>query len=79
MCVSPFAISAAENVAFVRIIPGAFLGVGEDFVGNLDLSEEGGGAFDVAEVAVGMEFEGFFAIGAFESGLVRKSERVSSM
>jgi hypothetical protein len=38
----------------MRIIPGAFLVVREDLVCGSDFGEEGGGAFDVAIVAVGM-------------------------
>jgi hypothetical protein len=52
----------------VGVIPGALLRVREDFVGGLDFGEEGGGAFDVAIVAVGVEFEGFSAVGFFDSG-----------
>jgi len=59
---------AAQDAGFVRVVPGAFLGVGEDFVGGLDFGEEGGGALDVAIVAVGVEFEGFAAVGFFDSG-----------
>jgi hypothetical protein len=44
------------------IVPGALLGVGEDFVGGLDFGEEGGCAFDVAVVAVGVELERFPAV-----------------
>jgi hypothetical protein len=51
----------------VCIVPGALLGVGEDFVGRLDFGEEGGCAFDVAVVAVGVEFEGFLAVGFLDS------------
>jgi hypothetical protein len=38
----------------MRIVPGAFLVVREDLVCGSDLSEEGGSAFDVAIVAVGV-------------------------
>lgn len=57
-----FPAAAAQYVSLVGIIPGAFLVVGEDFVGRLDLGEEGGGAFCVAMVAVWVQLEGFPAI-----------------
>lgn len=41
--------------------------VGEDFVGGEDLREERGRGFGVAEVAVGVQEEGFAAIGFFDS------------
>lgn len=39
------------------------MGVGENFVGGLDFGEEGGCTFDVAIVAVRVEFERFAAVG----------------
>ncbi len=41
--------------------------VRENFVGGRDFREEGGCGFDIAIVAVGVEFEGFAAIGFFYS------------
>jgi hypothetical protein len=46
--------ATAQYVALVRIVPGAFLVVREDFVCGAHFGEEGGSAFDVAIVAVGM-------------------------
>jgi hypothetical protein len=62
-----FPATTPQYVSFVGVIPGAFLVVGKDFVRGLDLGEEGSGAFGVAMVAVGMEFERFLAICFFES------------
>jgi hypothetical protein len=39
------------------------LRIGEDFVGGLDFGKEGSCAFDVAVVAVRVEFERFSAVG----------------
>lgn len=63
-----FPTTTPQYVSFVGIIPGTLLVVGEDFVGGLDLGEEGSGAFGIAMVAIGMEFERFLAICFFESG-----------
>lgn len=52
------------------IVPGALLRIGEDFVGGLDFGEEGGGAVGIAIVAVGMELEGFSAVGFLDPGCV---------
>lgn len=56
------AIVPAQYLPLVRIVPGAFLGVGEDFVGDLDFCEEFGGALDVAIVAVGVQLESLSAV-----------------
>jgi hypothetical protein len=64
-----FPTSTPQYVAFVRIVPGAFLFVGEDFVCRLDVSKEGSSALCVAMVAVRMELECFLAICLFESGV----------
>jgi hypothetical protein len=50
------------------IVPGAFLVIREDFVCGSYFGEECGGAFDVAIVPVGMQFERFLAIRLLESG-----------
>jgi len=60
------------------VVPGAFLWIGEDFVGGEDLGEEGGGSFCVAVVAVGVEEEGFAAVGFFNSGSGMKLVRLIS-
>jgi hypothetical protein len=39
----------------------------EDFVGRLDLGEQGRGAFCVAMVAIGVEFERLLAVCLLES------------
>jgi hypothetical protein len=64
------ALGPPQYVSLVSIVPGAFLGIGEDLVGGLDVGEEGGGAIRVAIVAVGVEFEGLFAVGFLDSGRV---------
>lgn len=43
----------------MSVVPGPFLGIGEDFVRRLDFGEFRSGIFDIAEVSVGMKFEGF--------------------
>jgi hypothetical protein len=63
----PLPAATPQYVSLMRVIPGALLLVGEDFVRGLDLGEEGGGAFRVAMVAVGVEFERLFAICLLES------------
>ena len=60
------AIAAAQDVALVGIVPGALLGVGEDLVGGGDVREQGGGALDVAIVAVGVQLEGLAAVGLLD-------------
>lgn len=49
------------------VIPGAFLGVGEDFVCGLDFSEADCCFFFSAVVAVGVEVKGATAVGLFDS------------
>lgn len=49
------------------VVPGAFLGVREDFVCALDFGELFCCDFDVAVVAVGVELEGFAAVCFFDS------------
>lgn len=60
-------LTTPQDVPLVGIVPGALLVVGEDLVGSLDFGEEGGGALDVAVVAVGVQLEGLFAICLLES------------
>ena len=60
-------VEITEDGLLVAVVPCALLGVGENFVGRLDLGEEAGGVFDVAVIAVGVEFEGFAAVGFFDS------------
>jgi hypothetical protein len=67
-----FPTTTPQYVSLVRIVPGALLFVGKDLVRGLDLGEEGGGAFGVAMVAVGMELERLFAVRFLESGVVRR-------
>jgi hypothetical protein len=55
-------LSSLQDIAFVGIIPGAFVLVGEDLVGDLDFGEEGCGTFDVTEVAIGMQLECLLAV-----------------
>jgi len=52
----------------VGVVPGTFLRVREDFVGGENLGEESGGGFCVAVIAIGVEEEGFAAVGFFYSG-----------
>jgi hypothetical protein len=62
-----FPTTTPQYVPFVCIVPSAFLVVGKDLICGLDLGEEGRGAFGIAMVAVGMEFERFLAICFLES------------
>jgi hypothetical protein len=59
---------AAEDGIAVTVIPGTLLGVGQNFIGGLDFGEELGCSLDVVVVSVGVEFEGFAAVGFFNSG-----------
>jgi len=63
----PIPAEAAQDRVPVRVVPGALLRVGENFIGGRDFREEGGCRFDIAVVAVGVEFKGFAAIGFFYS------------
>ena len=74
MLVAALALGPPQDVAFVGIVPGTFLGVGENLVGRLNVGEEGGGAIRVAIIAVGVEFEGLFAVGFLDSGRVSEEE-----
>lgn len=51
----------------MAVVPSAFLGIGEDFVGGADFGEGDCCGFDGAVVAVGVEFEGLAAVGFFDS------------
>lgn len=63
----------AKDRGFMRVIPGAFLGIGEDFVGSLDFSKADCCFFFSAMIAIRMEVEGTAAVGLFNSVyLVRK-------
>jgi hypothetical protein len=70
-----FAGPAAEDVAFVGIVPGALLRVGEDLVGSLDFSEEGGCACFVTVVAVWVELEGLSAVGFLDADSMLEDSR----
>lgn len=52
---------------FVGVIPSAFLRVGENFVGCLDLGEFPCGFFFCTIVAIRVQVEGSAAIGFFDS------------
>jgi hypothetical protein len=56
----------------VRIVPSALLLVRQDLVCVLDIGEEGGGALDVAIVAVGVQFERFPAVRLLESTVISR-------
>lgn len=58
---------AAEDGGFMGVIPGAFLRVGQDFVGGLDFGESNRGFFFCTVVAIGMKVEGATAVGFFDS------------
>ena len=62
-----FPVPTAQYIALVRIVPGALLLVGEDFIGGLDVSEEGRRAISIAMVAVGVQFECLPAVCLLES------------
>jgi hypothetical protein len=68
--IAALALGPPQYVSLVGIVPGALLRVGEDLVGGLDVGEKGGGAIRVAIVAVGVEFEGLFAVGFLDPGRV---------
>lgn len=54
--------SSSQDGLAMGVVPGSFLGIGEDFVGRLDFGEFGGCAFDVAKVSVGVEFKSLSSV-----------------
>lgn len=49
------------------VVPGALLGIGEDLISGLDFGEAFGRGFDIVDVAIWMELEGFPSIRLFDT------------